>query len=324
VNDNTRRVGDYFHNKQADNQRYNQQNERNKNNNVPHNCRNYSPVPAPKNNEERGRDYFGKGNSPARKWYKKPAKLRPWGEHQLTPDQREQYLAEGRCYRCYKVGHVARQCPDGQKMEGNRSGPPGRRQGDSRQGSNGRSNAKAGPSNSMSISGVNFDLADLDKQNHLASTTQEIHSLELGSIGRLLPDTEDELMDFMLPRLPWPSGKEFSADFLLTPIGDLLAEYARELLTLAQPFPGDPMNPPPNGLWTRENRFQVYQVSDTHHMISDGWCTDELDAGYSYVPTSLLDGGDVVRYYHDIRISKELHCHGVDPACVNVLGGQNC
>jgi hypothetical protein len=77
--------GDYFHNKRADNRRTNPQNEWNKNNNLPWNGQNYSPTPAPKTNEERGCEYFGKSKGPARKWEKKShIKPKPWGNQQLS------------------------------------------------------------------------------------------------------------------------------------------------------------------------------------------------------------------------------------------------
>jgi hypothetical protein len=149
------RSGDYFHNKRADNRRTNPQNERNKNNNLPRNRRNYSPTPAPKTNEERGREYFGKSKGPAHKWEKKShTKPKPWGEQQLSQKEREEHIAEGRCFRCHQTGHMARQCPDGNSMKGDSKGPPGQTTPNRNHG-NGNNN-RAGPSNSYSSAGVNI------------------------------------------------------------------------------------------------------------------------------------------------------------------------
>jgi hypothetical protein len=240
--ESNRRSSDYFHNKRADNHRSNPQNEQNKNNNIPQNRRDYSPTPAPKTNDECGREHFGKSKGPARKWEKKSNnRPKPWGEQQLSKKEREEHISEGRCFRCHQQGHMARQCPEGNSMRSDNKGPPGQSNPNRNNGNSSGNNNRTGPSNSYSSAGVNIDLVELDKRNKLASTTQEVNSLHFGGIS------------FDFPSEPPPSApsftsmqpiRDFDEEIQRVPLGNLLAQDAMDILNENQPYPGDPETPP--------------------------------------------------------------------------------
>jgi hypothetical protein len=182
-------------------------------------------------------------------------------------------------------------------MPGSSSGPPGQNKpsGSYNRNNDGKANA------SISLAGVEINLADLTERDKLASCTQELNALHLGSMDLPSYSSDSEIMKLIFPKLLWPSLQNIGMHLLTLPLGDLLADDATELLSAAQPFPGDPAHPPQG--WNREDRFLVYRVSDTQHIICDNWYARSPDEGYSYVPSSIIDKGGVVQFYHDVRLS---------------------
>jgi hypothetical protein len=183
-------------------------------------------------------------------------------------------------------------------MQGSSSGPPGQNKPSNQY----RRNGDGKNTNGISVSGVELNLAELTECDRLASSTQQVDGLHLGSIDIPSYSSDTEIMNLLFPTLPWPSLQNIGTHLLTLPLGDLLADDATELLSAAQPFPGDP-SVPLNG-WDRENRFLVYRISDTQHIISDNWYANTPDEGYSYVPSTLIDEGRIVQYYHDVRLSR--------------------
>jgi hypothetical protein len=99
--------------------------------------------------------------------------------------------------------------------------------------------------------------------------------------------------------------RDFDEELQLVPLGNLLAQDAMEILNENQPYPGDPETPPDGCDY--HDRFLLYQISDTHHIVMDYWKFKEWTKDgrdYAYIPNSVIEDGRVAKFYHDVCLSR--------------------
>ena len=157
---------------------------------------------------------------------------RPGGREasSLSKSERDDLLAQGKCFRCKESGHLSRNCPRGNTVKGTRGGgAPG-----------------------LSSNNVEFDFEEIDHLRELAESTE--------TLGDTLT------VNFMHFQAEGPMKWDPDPTVKRRPCnGDFAAQRAVQLLTLKAPYPGD--GPPK--LHPAEPRFEVAEVDGGLHSITD-------------------------------------------------------
>ncbi|KAF5374431.1 hypothetical protein D9615_009051 [Tricholomella constricta] len=117
----------------------------------------------------------------------------------LSKQRKDELRAQNKCFKCYEVGHTARNCPDNQQVKSPGNGPPG-----------------------VANFSLEMRIDETEKLRSLAETTESVETLELGMI------TMQEDIEHDNPSRPY-----------IHAMGDPLAERATKDLTDNQPYPGD-------------------------------------------------------------------------------------
>ena len=162
----------------------------------------------------------------------------------MSAKKRNEMLAQGRCFTCEEVGHLARNCPKTTNVVSRQKGkPPG-----------------------FGLHAARFSNA---RDSTLYESTQVLDTLPVGAVGLTfdaaevveeggmptenLNEISDELFEQEVEHSP-PS----------RPIGDLYAFNAQLALEMGQPYPGDDAEFNHN-----ERRFCVYRISDSQYVVMD-------------------------------------------------------
>ncbi|KAK0443427.1 uncharacterized protein EV420DRAFT_1723989 [Desarmillaria tabescens] len=149
--------GDYEHNRRANNRRINETMEQNKWNDIPRSKQDHTPKPARQSFNDELRELSGvPRKGPIQNWERPvQSKKGPWHEHKLDKKQRDEYLAEGKCFRF---------------ASGSRSGPPGHHK-----------------PPTMSLANIQFKLKEADQLSRVADSST---SFELNNISLELDDED--------------------------------------------------------------------------------------------------------------------------------------
>ncbi|KAK0432687.1 uncharacterized protein EV420DRAFT_1696394, partial [Desarmillaria tabescens] len=268
--------GDYEHNRRAKNRRTNETTERNKWNDIPRSKQDHTPKPARQSFNDELRELSGiPRKGPVRNWEKPVVdKKSPWHEHKLDKKQRDEYLAEGRCFRCGKVGHTSRQCPEGNAVaSGSRSGPPGRRK-----------------PPMMSSSNIQFKLKEADR---LSKAADRSTSFELNSIGLEL---NDDGVDDISSHSWTPTDAELWLD---QPMGDMLDEWWTWRMNAETNWPDTLALGGHGGMEGGNPRFSMYRTKGVNFVLFDS-LRDEQDE--VLVPGNVVQYGDMVSWYRSYLI----------------------
>ncbi|KAJ6592564.1 hypothetical protein B0H19DRAFT_920195, partial [Mycena capillaripes] len=169
-------------------------------------------------------------------------------------------LAQGRCFTCEEVGHLARNCPKTTNVVSRERGkPPG-----------------------FGLHAARFSNV---AESALLESTQVLDTLPIGAIG-LMFNAEDSSTDSEMPPLVGVSDSE-DEEFLneATPrpevvrdngkkfpkprrqLGDVMEDAVRLILEVSQPYPGDERVVDKEIL--QKPRFDVMRVADDCYVVKD-------------------------------------------------------
>ncbi|KAK0493183.1 hypothetical protein EDD18DRAFT_1357129 [Armillaria luteobubalina] len=268
-----RSCGDYEHNHHANNHRTNKTTEHHKWNDIPRHKHDYSLKPARQSFNDKLHELSNVPWKGLVQNWEKPMKdkMGPWKENKLNKKQRDEYLAEGKCFRCGKTGHMSCQCPDGNTVSsGSRSGPPG---------------CCRPPQ--MSSSSIQMKLKEADCLTRVAesSSTLQSNNIELCMDSSGTDSTYNG--DWSL--------KE-AEQWLAQPMGDMLEEWWTWRMNSISSWPDSVALPEirePEGKTT--GRFCMYRTKGMKYVLFD-----RLRMGQDkvLVPPDIVQYGDMIHWYN--------------------------
>ncbi|KAF5381685.1 hypothetical protein D9615_005450 [Tricholomella constricta] len=143
----------------------------------------------------------GPGGNKAEQRPKPPTHNHAHNHDNLSRQRKDELRAQNKCFKCFEVGHTARNCPDNNHVRnpGN-SGPPG-----------------------VANFSLEVTMDEAERLRELAETTESVETIHLGVIGIQDGSSEQETQPRQYVRR----------------MGDPLAERAKQELTKNQPYPGD-------------------------------------------------------------------------------------
>jgi hypothetical protein len=191
--------------------------------------------------QPKGRDDANKKGSPGK------GKPTP----KLSPKERDELLAAGKCFRCKNVGHKASDCPEGETVHVNAV-------------STKKKKKDITKNFAMSIEPVNFDELAFEETEALAETTEGVDSVMCNAMQIV-----EETGEARKPRIKF--------------LSDLLAIGAASVLLEGVPYPGDLVD------YNYPDRFVVYQFSEEKYTVLDTYAEQQFQIEAAVLRNPKLD-----------------------------------